>query len=73
MRQFYLAYPELTGVREILHAVRGELKESPQKGQKKLVGAVGEAVARDGDKDGEGLKILHAVRGELKRKPPKRL
>jgi hypothetical protein len=37
MRQFYLAYPRLTGgltdARKILHALRGELTESPQKRQ----------------------------------------
>jgi predicted nuclease of restriction endonuclease-like (RecB) superfamily len=59
MRQFYLAYPELTGVREILHAVRGELSKSPQKRLK----TVGNGVE----------KILHAVRGELEGWMPGRL
>lgn len=59
MRQFYLAYPELTGAREILHAVRGELTKSPQKRLKRAGSGVGE--------------ILHAVRGELEGWTPGRL
>jgi hypothetical protein len=51
MRQFYLAYPGLADARKILHAVRGELTESPQKRQNRTGRGVGE--------------ILHAVRGEL--------
>ena len=48
MRQFYLAYPELTSARKILHAVRGELTGSPQKRVKRTGSGVGE--------------ILHAIR-----------
>lgn len=59
MRQFYLAYPELTGAREILHAVRGELSKSPQKRLKNAGNGVEE--------------ILHAVRGELEGWMPGRL
>ena len=63
MRQFYLAYPALTGgvtdARKILHAVRGELTESQQKRQKRAGNSVEE--------------ILHAVRGELDGWAPGRL
>ena len=63
MRQFYLAYPLLTGgltdARKILHAVRGELTESPQKRQNRAGSRVEE--------------ILHAVRGELEGWAPGRL
>jgi predicted nuclease of restriction endonuclease-like (RecB) superfamily len=52
MRQFYLAYPLLTGGladgRKILHAVRGELTETPQNQARNSV-----------------EEILHALRGEL--------
>ena len=72
MRQFYIAYPMLmqgglTGEREILHAVRGELKKSPQKGLKTALGRV----LRGAERDEEGVEILHAVRGELKESPQK--
>jgi predicted nuclease of restriction endonuclease-like (RecB) superfamily len=63
MRQFYLAYPLLTGgltdARKILHAVRGELTESLQKRQNRAGSRVEE--------------ILHAVRGELEGWAPGRL
>jgi len=62
MRQFYLAYPELTGASEILHAVRGELAQYPQKGLKPEARAIVAATARETEADDE---IRHAVRGEL--------
>ena len=59
MRQFYLAYPELPGVRQILHAARGELTKSAQK--------------RLNRAESDVREILHAVRGELEGWTPGRL
>lgn len=70
MKQFYIAYPQLIGERDIFHALRGKSTESQQKGNNTTLSGILESRLQAED---ETTNIFHALRGKLGKWQPGRL